>query len=329
MKKVIIIGCPGSGKTTFAEKLKDKIGLPLFYLDAIWHKPDKTHISREEFDARLAEILALDEWIIDGNYSRTMERRLSACDTVFFLDFPLDVCLAGILERRGKPRADMPWIETEEDAEFIAFVKSFAAEQRPTILALLEKYRDKQIVTFKSREEADAFLARMAKVIVLPYDAAWRLEFEQIKAELEAAVGELAVGIEHVGSTSVEGLAAKPCIDVDIIIEDMAVFDAVRCRLEKIGYIHEGDLGIAGREAFRYESKPHLRRHHLYVCPQTSAELHRHMIFRDFLRQNSDAAKKYGEVKMEAARLYPNDIEKYLAHKAPVIEEIYKQCGVK
>ena len=160
MKKVIIIGCPGSGKTTFAEKLKDKIGLPLFYLDAIWHKPDKTHISREEFDARLAEILALDEWIIDGNYSRTMERRLSACDTVFFLDFPLDVCLAGILERRGKPRADMPWIETEEDAEFIAFVKSFVAEQRPTILALLEKYRDKRIVTFKSREEADAFLAQ-------------------------------------------------------------------------------------------------------------------------------------------------------------------------
>ena len=69
MKKVIVIGCPGAGKTTFAERLRDKTELPLYYLDAIWHNPDRTHISREEYDARLAEILALDSWIIDGNYS--------------------------------------------------------------------------------------------------------------------------------------------------------------------------------------------------------------------------------------------------------------------
>ena len=79
MKKVIVIGCPGSGKTTFSQRLSEKTGLPLFHLDAIWHKPDKTHITREEFDARLSDIFARDLWIIDGNYQRTLERRLLAC----------------------------------------------------------------------------------------------------------------------------------------------------------------------------------------------------------------------------------------------------------
>ena len=78
MNKVIVIGCPGSGKTTFAEKLNKCTGLPLYYLDAIWHKPDKTHISREEFDERIADIYATKEWIIDGNYSSTMELRIQA-----------------------------------------------------------------------------------------------------------------------------------------------------------------------------------------------------------------------------------------------------------
>jgi adenylate kinase family enzyme len=158
MKKIIVIGCPGSGKTTFSEKLNRATGIPLFYLDAIWHKPDKTHISREDFDERLGEILTLDSYIIDGNYSRTLERRIAACDTVFFLDYPIAVCLAGIKARMGKPRADMPWIETEEDAEFLEYVKRFNTEQRPNIIELLEKYKDKRIFVFKTREEANEYL---------------------------------------------------------------------------------------------------------------------------------------------------------------------------
>ena len=86
------------------------------------------------------------------------------------------------------------------------------------------------------------------KVVVLPYDEAWKSAFEDIKAEIESALGELIIGIEHVGSTSVEGMSAKPCIDLDVIIEDYSVFDAVVAKLATIGYIHEGDLGIKDRE---------------------------------------------------------------------------------
>ena len=167
------------------------------------------------------------------------------------------------------------------------------------------------------------------RVVVLPYDARWKSDYKSIKTEIEAAIGNLIVGIEHVGSTSVEGLSAKPCIDIDVIIQDEAVFNAVVKELEKIGYIHEGNLDIEGREAFRYTGKPHLQTHHLYVCPQRSKELHRHITFRDYLRSHPAAVKKYSAVKEEAARLFPNSIASYIAYKASCIEELYACCGLK
>lgn len=170
---------------------------------------------------------------------------------------------------------------------------------------------------------------RTSKVIVLPYDGAWKSTFESVKAEIESTLGDLIIGIEHVGSTSVEGMSAKPCIDIDVIIKDYSVFDAVVSKLETIGYIHEGDLGIKNREAFKYSDKPHLMTHHLYVCPQNSKELHRHITFRDFLRSNAEAVKNYSSVKETAAQLFPNDIDKYIEYKSPCIEELYKMCGLK
>ena len=161
MNKIIVIGCPGSGKTTFAEKLRDVTSLPLFYLDAIWHKPDRTHISREEFDTHLKEILSLDKWIIDGNYSRTIETRLEACDTVFLFDLPVSVCLEGAIGRLGKGRYDMPWTDTELDPKLKDEIERFPDKNLPEIYALLEKHPNKSVYIFKSRADADDFIDKM------------------------------------------------------------------------------------------------------------------------------------------------------------------------
>ena len=166
------------------------------------------------------------------------------------------------------------------------------------------------------------------QVVVVPYDAAWKTQFVAIKNEVQEALGPLALSVEHVGSTAVEGLSAKPIIDVDVVIQDYSVFDAVVRTLADIGYEHEGNLGIAGREAFTYEGKPHLMLHHLYVCPRDSAELHRHLAFRDFLRSHQDAVREYSRIKQEGAARYPADIEAYIAHKSPFIEKIYAQLGL-
>lgn len=166
------------------------------------------------------------------------------------------------------------------------------------------------------------------RVTVVPYDPAWPQAFEAIKKEIEAALGDRALAIEHVGSTSVEGMWAKPCIDLDVVIPHGDDLPKVIQALASIGYRHEGDLGIHGREAFCYQNKPHLQKHHLYVCPKNSPELWRHLRFRDYLRQNPEAAAEYSETKRLAALHHPQDIDGYIQEKAPCIQRLYAACGL-
>ena len=161
MKKVIVIGCPGSGKSTFARALHEKTELPLFHLDMLYWNSDKTTVSKDVFLKKLSDVLKKDAWIIDGNYASTMDKRMMHCDTVFFLDFPLEVCLSGISQRKGKKRDDMPWIETEDDKEFIEFINKYNEENKPLVLELFKKYPNKNVVTFHSRDEADEFIDKL------------------------------------------------------------------------------------------------------------------------------------------------------------------------
>ena len=166
MEKVLIIGSPGAGKSTFARKLHKLIEHPLTYLDRIWHLEDQTNVSRSDFDKHLQQILNTKQWIIDGNYLRTLEMRLQKCDTVFLLDYPVELCLAGALARVGQKREDMPWVEKEFDAEFRQWIIDFPKDQLPIIYEFLNQYREKNIVVFKTREDADDYLTELTEELI-------------------------------------------------------------------------------------------------------------------------------------------------------------------
>lgn len=157
-RRVIVIGSPGAGKSVFARALRDKTGLPLYYLDRIWHKSDKTTVTREAFDEKLNEILQKDCWIIDGNYQRTLRPRLARCDTVFLLDYPKEICLAGAASRIGKVREDLPWVEEIFDEDFRQWIEEFPEKQLPEIYRLLQEYPEKELFVFKTREESVRWL---------------------------------------------------------------------------------------------------------------------------------------------------------------------------
>ena len=162
MQKVIVIGCPGSGKSTFSKALHDSTGLPLYHLDRMNWNADGTNVPKHTFMERLHQALEKESWIIDGNYGSTMELRMQFCDTVFFLDYPPDVCIAGIKSRKGKERTDIPCTTLEdEDHEFVEFIKNYNSVSRPAVMELLQKYSYKRIIIFENRSDANEFLSQI------------------------------------------------------------------------------------------------------------------------------------------------------------------------
>lgn len=164
MEKIIVIGSPGAGKSSFSKKLKNITKLPLYHIDMLYHKKDGTHITKEELEEKLKEIFKTDKWIIDGNYQKTLELRINECDTIFLLDFPTQVCLEGAKSRIGQKRDDLPWLEEKLDENFKQCIINFTNEKLPQIYKLLDKYKmNHSIFIFKSRDEADNYIRNMEK----------------------------------------------------------------------------------------------------------------------------------------------------------------------
>jgi GrpB-like predicted nucleotidyltransferase (UPF0157 family) len=157
-------------------------------------------------------------------------------------------------------------------------------------------------------------------IVIVDYDPYWAKLFEELRTPIANVLGDLALDIEHVGSTSVPGLAAKPIIDMDVVVASTTQLDAVITRLATLGYVHEGNLGISGREAF--VCPPFTPRHHLYVCPKDSIALRRHLAFRDYLLKHPDEVHKYGRLKQELAEKFRNDRSAYTNDKDEYIQMI-------
>jgi len=157
-------------------------------------------------------------------------------------------------------------------------------------------------------------------IIIVDYDPDWPKLFEELRTPIASVLGGLALTIEHVGSTSVPGLAAKPIIDMDVVVESTSHIPPAIERLATLGYVHEGNLGIPGREAFLWP--PSTPRHHLYVCPRDSEALRHHLSFRNYLIKHPDEAQRYRLLKRELAEKFRNDREAYTNAKDEYIQAI-------
>jgi GrpB-like predicted nucleotidyltransferase (UPF0157 family) len=162
-------------------------------------------------------------------------------------------------------------------------------------------------------------------ILVVDYDPEWPARFERLRALIQPALGEVVSRIEHVGSTAVPGLTAKPIIDLDVVVSSLSLLPLVIERLDCIGYVHEGDLGIEARQAFRAPSN--LPAHHLYVCPEGSPALANHLAVRDRLRSDPELAREYGRLKRSLAQDFARDSGAYVEGKTQFLLSILRAAG--
>lgn len=164
MKRILVIGCPGAGKTYFAKALSKIIDLPVVHMDNLYWNKDKTSISKEELEEKLLPYLKEEKWIVDGNYHDTLKQRLEYATDVFFLNMSREECIEGILERIDQPRDDIPWVETKKDAvELIEWTIDYETRTKADEEKLLKKYKKVNVHILNSREEVNQYLVSLSK----------------------------------------------------------------------------------------------------------------------------------------------------------------------
>ena len=171
------------------------------------------------------------------------------------------------------------------------------------------------------------------KIELVEYNPAWAEHFQRLKNIYVDSLGDLLLEVEHVGSTAVPGICAKPHLDIDLVIESYSSFQEVNEALADLGYEHQGDFGVQGREAFRRKdemvpwdgSNSRKYSHNLYVCPKDSRELKRHLAFRDHLLGTEECRKRYAELKRRLAKKHRDDREAYTEGKTKFIERVLEE----
>ena len=164
MNRILVIGCPGAGKTYFAKALSKIIGIPVIHMDNLYWNKDKTSISKEELENKLLPYLKEDKWIIDGNYHDILKQRLEYATDVFFLNMPRETCIEGILERIDKPRDDIPWVETKKDAiDLIEWTIDYEVRTKADEERLLKKYKKVNVHILRTRAEVNNYLLSLIK----------------------------------------------------------------------------------------------------------------------------------------------------------------------
>lgn len=171
----------------------------------------------------------------------------------------------------------------------------------------------------------------MKTIKVVPYDPIWKTEFERAELFYSKLLEGLEVTIEHVGSTSVVGLWAKPILDIDLIVKDQEASKTVIERLESVGYQHVGNLGVEGREVMKpvqLAEEIDWMTHHLYVCMEESEHVTNHLLLRKHLRNNNEAVVAYSDIKRKLADAHPHDINAYIDGKTELVIGILRKEGM-